>query len=590
MGRALIISGVEKPLVRLSCQPIAMLLSVPVVWTLAMGHLVLAKDTQLVSEENVAERAKGVWESGAPNRALEILNEWTQDNPHTLIVDKLRGDILATSRRPREAVQAYETALAAKPTALDIRWAKWSVLIRWGQREESIAELQRIAQVDAKNPLIHLRLAQELRRQDRLEESLESYKRAVDLVPEMLSWRLGSARARFDVLDYQGAFSELEYVLQRVPPGSPLEIPARNLQSVIIGDTSASERGRRFNPVLTPEGTADQFKEWAAIRAHAWRLFAAGHYEQAEPIYRRVLALNPRDPTAVHQLGLILMELGRCEEALTIFRKMSDLDPGDDDYADTVFRMGQCLVKLERWEDAFVHFQILYDAAVEFEESNKHVALPPGMRVLDKQKLARWLETVRPHVPDLAKPKVDGSGTRLPSGDSPGSAARSDEERFAKIAAERLKPHKPLETRASLMGRDADFSWFRFVIPAGRVMRDDFPTGEHDFIPIHPGDSFPPTQQEIYLVFGLVSSSYDAVPLSAQCFLERAETTGEQRPVVMDHVLTSMSDQSGYFLLSRPAPGWTPGLYRCGLFAGEQTTADTQVDEVRFRIMNPHNS
>ena len=35
------------------------------------------------------------------------------------------------------------------------------------------------------------------------------------------------------------------------------------------------------------------------------------------------------------------------------------------------------------------------------------------------------------------------------------------------------------------------------------------------------------------------------------------------------------------------ATGWTAGLYRCGLFAGEETSAYTQVDEVRFRILEP---
>ena len=87
-----------------------------------------------------------------------------------------------------------------------------------------------------------------------------------------------------------------------------------------------------------------------------------------------MLALNPNDALANHQLGLTLMQLGRCKDALTVFGKMSNLDPSDEDYADTVFRMGQCLVELEQWEDAFVHFQTLYDAAVEFEETNKNVA------------------------------------------------------------------------------------------------------------------------------------------------------------------------------------------------------------------------
>jgi tetratricopeptide (TPR) repeat protein len=564
----------------------AILLGVPLALTLTVGAIAVAQDPQGLSEENIAERAKGAWENGATYPALDILDEGIQDHPQALALHKLRGDILATFRGSREAVEAYETVLAVKPSALDVRWAKWSVLVRSGQGEEAIAELRYMAQVDARNPLIHLRLAQDLRKIDRLEESLESYKKAVDLAPDLLGWRLAMARARFDVLDYQGADSDVQYVLQKVPPGSPLEIPAKNLLSLVYG-SSSMERGRRFRPVLTPDATATQLKEWAAIRADAWRLFTAGRYQEAEPIYRKVLALNPRDPTAVHQLGLTLMQLGRCKEALTIFRRMSDLDSSDDEYVDTVFRMGQCLVELERWDDAFIHFQILYDRAVEFEESNKGVQLPAGTRVLDKKKLAQWLEKVRPHVPELAKSKSDEAAGSIPSGDPSGSTVLSAEDLFAKIAAERLKPQKALDPQASLMGRDANFSWFRFVIPASKVMRDDFPTGAHEFIPINPGDSFPATQQEIYLVFGLVSASYDEVPLTARCYLETSEVAGEQRPIAQDNAVASTNDQSGYFMLSPPKTGWTPGLYRCGLFAGEQTSAYTHVDEVRFRIVQP---
>ena len=87
-----------------------------------------------------------------------------------------------------------------------------------GTGEESIAELRRIARIDGQNPLVHLRLAQELRKLDRLEESLESYKKAVELVPDLLAWRLTLARARFDVLDYEGADRDVQYVLQKPPP------------------------------------------------------------------------------------------------------------------------------------------------------------------------------------------------------------------------------------------------------------------------------------------------------------------------------------------------------------------------------------
>src|SRR6185295_3322175 len=181
-------------------------------------------------------------------------------------------------------------------------------------------------------------------------------------------------------------------------------------------------------------------------------------------------------------------------------------------------------------------------------------------RVLDKRKIARWLEKVRPHVPELAQMAAEEAKNRASSDEASPAENVSEEELYAR-AAERFEPQKLLDQRASLMGRDADFSWFRFVIPAGKVMRDDFPSGAHEFIPVNPGDSFSATQQEIYLVFGLVSASFDAVPLTGRCVLEISEMGGETGVVAQDRVMTTMNDQSGFFMLAPPKTGWTSGLY-----------------------------
>lgn len=538
------------------------------------GPLASAQNPPMPSEDQVAADARTAWENVGIARALEILEQGIQDHPDGLVLHKLRGDILAASRHPHDAAKSYDEVLTRNPAALDVRWAKWSVLLRSGEREEAIAELRSIARIDPRNPLIHLRLAQELRRLDRLEESLEWYGKAVALAPELPSWRLGLARARFDLLDHRGAYEEAQSLLEQMPPGSPLEIPARELMAAIL--TPTTDRGRRSKTTFSPDATAEQLKEWSFIRTDAWRLYSTGRYKEAEPVYRKVLALNPTDYTAAYHLGLILMELDRCEDALTMFETMIRLDPKDEESADAVFRIGQCQVKLERWQEAYFNFQILYDAAVEYEESTKHLQLPSGTRVLSKEKLARWLDKVRPHVPEA---------DRLPPAAPSRGPVPSEQELYAKLAAQPMKPLKPLETRASLMGRDADFSWFRFVIPAGRIMRDDDPTGDHEFIPVVPRDSFPANQPAVYLVFGLLTASYDAVSLTAQCFLETSEMTGEHRPVAQDRVVMSTNDQSGYFKLSPPPSGWAPGIYRCGLFEGERTSAYSQVDEVRFRVL-----
>ncbi len=555
----------------------------PLVLMLAMRTYTFGQDVPIHSAEQVAEQAKAVWESGAPLVALDLLDQAIQTNPAALSLHKLRGDVLATFRGPLEAVQAYDVVLAIQPAALDVRWAKWGVLVWWGQGNEAIEELRHIAQIESQNPLVHFRLAQELRKSDRLEESLESFNQAVQLMPDMLNWRLALARAKFDVLDYQGAEAEVQAVLQRLPPGSPLEIPAKNQLAQLY---ESMERGRRYIPVLTPGATPEQLKQWSEIRADAWKLFVAGRYREAEPMYRKMLVLNPKDVLATHQLGVTLMQLGRCEEALAVFGKISDLDPSEEDYADTTYRMGQCLVELNRWEDAFLHFQSLYDAAVEFEEANKHIVLPAGTKVLSKEKITRWLDKVRPHVPELTAQQAKVEPSAGLSNRSAQPAEPSSDAVFATAIAP-VKPQRTLDAGAALTGRDADFSWFRFVIPAAKVVRDDFPTGAHDFIPLNPGDTFPSTQGEIYLVFRLVSESFEAVPLTARCELETSAAAGPQQTIAQDHVLTAMNDQSGYFMLGRPQGGWPTGLYHCGLFAGERTSAYTLADEVRFRVVEP---
>ena len=561
---------------------IGIILGTLLVWV-SVHPLALADEQRI---RLVTDRAEAEWREGSPNRALDILDQGIRDYPHAFAIQKLRGDVLATSRRTRQAVQAYDAILRENPGALNVRWAKWSVLMRAGEEEHALAEFERIARIDADNPLAILRMAQEYRRLDRLEESVRWYKKAVEMVPEVPGWRLAFARVRFDVLDGRGARDEVNRVLKMVSPDSPEAAAARSLLSVIYGATK--ERGRRFEPILT-DGSAAERKEWASLRADAWSLFQEGRYEEVEPIFRKILALNPGDAKAHLELGYTLLELGRCEEGMPFLEKVLTMKASDETYADTFFRIAQCLMALERWTEALDHFEILYNAAVEFEEMIRDVPVKDSMTILSKEKLATWIEKARRRVPESELRKRDAM-KNLPAVDPNGQPQMTEEEYYHMIATRRLTPERLTDTRASLMGRDADFSMFRYVIAADRVMRDDLPTGTHEFMPIDPGDTFPTTQEEIYLVFGLVSASYDEMPLSAECFVETSDATSKQTPVTRDHVIMGMGDQSGYFLLPPPETGWTPGIHRCGLFVGSETSAYTHTDEIRFRLHGPRHS
>ncbi len=571
-----------------------------------LGTVIFAQDLKISLEDIAVDRAREAWIEGAVPHALEILEEGIREAPQSLTLRKLHGDILTTTRRNQEALENYETILQETPESLAVRWAKWSVLTRLGNGDLAIAELRRIAKQEAKNPLVHIRLAHDLRKLDRLEESVVSYQKAVDLAPEIAGWRLNLARALFDVLQYEDARKAVQQVLKTVQRGTPIELAARNLLMITYGATK--ERGRRYQPIFSPGGTSEDRKRWGLIRHEGWEHFAKGRYQEAEPILRELLSLKPTDYHVSYELGSTLMELGHHEEALGLLQKSIELGPTSESFSeiflDTIFRTGQSLVALERWEDALLHFEILQEiATVPPEilkatppketkpaaldpESGENIDVPsvtPSGKIIDKETLDSWFEKVWQHLPKPEQPAQDANET-LPAVDP----TEIPEDYYTNLAAKKFKPDELFHTRASLMGRDADFSWFRFVIPSSRVMRDDLQVGNHEFIPIDPNDTFPPTQEEIYLVFALVTASYDAVPLTAECYLETSPITWGESPLVHDQVVMSTNEQSEYFVLSSPKDQWTPGLYRCGLFVGDTVSAYTQSDEVRFRIVEPN--
>ena len=567
--------------------------------------LIFAQGHETESENAVINRATEAWMNGASPLALDILEQGLREHSHSLALKKIRGDILTTTRRNQEALENYEAILKESPESLPVRWAKWSVLTRLGNGDLAITELERIAQSVPNNPLVPLRLAQELRKLDRLEESVQWYQKAVELVPEMSGWRLNMARALFDVLQYDNARKAVQHVLQKEPRGSPVELAARNLLMITYGATK--ERGRRYQPIFSPGGSAEDRKRWGLIRHQGWEYFAKGRYQEAEPILRELFALKPTDHRVTYELGSTLMERGQHEEAVTLLQNSIELGPTSGSFSeiflDSIFRIGQSLVALERWEEALLHFEILQEIATVPPESlnaappkgNEPATIDPGSgenidaptatpsgKIIDNEKLAYWLEKVWQHVPKQEKPIQDANET-LPAADP----AEVPPDYYTNLAAKKFKPDVVIHPRASLMGRDADFSWFRFVIPASRVMRDDLQVGNHEFIPIDPNDTFLTTQQEIYLVFALVTPSYDAIPLTAECFLETSKFTSGEAPLAQDQVVMSVNEQSGYFVLSSPESRWTPGFYRCGLFVGDTVSAYTQSDEVRFRIVEP---
>lgn len=98
--------------------------------------------------------------------------------------------------------------------------------------------------------------------------------------------------------------------------------------------------------------------------AAANRHFDADELDAAEPLYRQLLALEPRNSGLMMILGVIARKRGRMEEALHLLRAAIEADPQRHlNY----FELGTTLIKLERFEEALPEFLRAVQIAPHFQ-------------------------------------------------------------------------------------------------------------------------------------------------------------------------------------------------------------------------------
>ncbi len=92
-------------------------------------------------------------------------------------------------------------------------------------------------------------------------------------------------------------------------------------------------------------------------------LLAQRRSEEAEKLFREVLAKDPHNIRAHYNLGLLYRSTGRLEEALKAFQGVAKLDPDD---RDTQYYLGSVFFALRRYNEAKDHYQKVIEADPNF--------------------------------------------------------------------------------------------------------------------------------------------------------------------------------------------------------------------------------
>jgi len=188
-----------------------------------------------------------------------------------------------------------------------------------GDVEGGVEELRRAAEVDPSYPDIHFLMAGLLERLERSDQAVEAYRRAIDCHPAYLDGHVALGHCLLDA----GRTDEAAEVLRRALDLKLDEMRRpfdRGMDALETGDADAARQcfheAFRAVPRLSKEYVGGALE---SIRGE--------EYEHALEDLDRALELNPQYPDLHNLRGIALCELERFDEAVSSFRRSSEIRP-----------------------------------------------------------------------------------------------------------------------------------------------------------------------------------------------------------------------------------------------------------------------
>jgi len=249
--------------------------------------------------------------SGNTAEAVRLWKEILRSNPDYAYAHVGLGSVAAKKGEHEEAAEAFRRALAIHPqltaTYLDLA----DSLVKLGRVEEAAAVLRKYLEMEPRSAAGMILLGQAYLQSKEYEKAKTQFEAAILVTPDSppAQYGLGTAYARL------GQSEKSKQAMARC-----LELRSK-LRSV-------TEDQRSLNDDL---GLARENVE--KLYSGAGRVYAAaGDLRQAEELWLKAAAVNPKGVDCRRQLVVLYRRSERFQDALEICRQLIEIDPGNADY------------------------------------------------------------------------------------------------------------------------------------------------------------------------------------------------------------------------------------------------------------------
>jgi len=244
-------------------------------------------------------------------------------------------------RRYEEALAAFEQTLAIEPRHQFALERRATCLLDLKRLDEARQAVEEVLQSSPRNTRLLNRLGLLYHHQEKHEEALAAFERTLSIDPgqeNMLVWRAIALRR---LKRFGEARQRLEEALRLFPQSTRLQ----NELGFLLGQQrKLTEALAAFERTLTLAHDDE-----SALTRRAATLRQLRRFEAARQTLAEALLLRPQSTRLQNELGILLLEQGQHEKALTTFARTLSIAPSDADAHE--WRV-TCLRQLKRFPEA----------------------------------------------------------------------------------------------------------------------------------------------------------------------------------------------------------------------------------------------
>lgn len=232
------------------------------------------------------------------------------------------GAVYLSLAQNEPAAASFRQAISLAPSYFEAHFNLGAALQKLGCLQQAVAHLQRAVQLRPESTAAHSTLALLLFQQEKLEEAVRAYQSALRLEAHdpNLHNNLGVVYSKLRRWEDAAACYRQAIALQADHAEAQ-----RNLGSVLreAGRAEEAVQALRQAVRLRP----DFADAWASLALALIERGEPGDLEAARASCEQALKLNPRLAAAHHNLGVVMFDMGRREEALACYHRALAMEP-----------------------------------------------------------------------------------------------------------------------------------------------------------------------------------------------------------------------------------------------------------------------